>query len=189
MPLLSRFLARARLSRVQKHLGAKILDVGCGYGELLNFLPRCVESVTLLDSSDERLPKLRHRLARMPIPTTFLLGDISQEETGLPSSAFDTVVMAALIEHLKMPNSALRQVHRVLKMGGQLVLTSPMPFGGKLHRLGSRVGLTFPEAAQEHDRFYDRESLARMLEGSGFAIERYERFLWGLNQLVVARKK
>lgn len=188
MPLLSRFLTQARLSRVQKHLGRKILDAGCGYGELLDFLPPQVEWVVLMDRSEERLPKLQSRLACLSIHAEFLLGDISHDQQALPSDAFDTVIMAALLEHLKAPAPALQQVHRLLKPEGRLVLTTPTPLGGKLHALGSHLGLTFPEAAEEHERFYDQEGLSRLLARTGFSIAHYERFLVGLNQLVVGRK-
>jgi len=164
------------------------LDAGCGYGELLDFLPPGVESIVLMDRSEERLPKVQSRLACSSLHAEFLLGDISQDDNALPSGAFDTVLMAALLEHLKVPAAALRQAHRVLKPAGRLVLTTPTPLGGKLHWLGSRLGLTFPEAAEEHERFFDYDALARLFDETGFALENYERFLLGLNQLVVGRK-
>ena len=43
MPLFSKFLTQARLAQVREHLGRKILDIGCGYGELLEHLGPDVE--------------------------------------------------------------------------------------------------------------------------------------------------
>jgi len=187
MPLLSRFLTHARLSRVAKHLGGEVLDAGCGYGELLDYLPAQLQSVTLLDRSPERLPRLQTRLARGTVKAKFLLGDIAGQ-IALPDGYFDTVVMAALLEHLKTPGAALREARRLLKPGGSLVLTTPTPLGGKLHAWGSRLGLTYREAADEHEGFFDYESLQHVLNEEGFTFEGYERFLLGMNQLVVARK-
>lgn len=188
MPLLSRFLTHARLSRVAKHLKGEVLDAGCGYGELLDYLPECVCSVTLLDRSPERLPRLQMRLARGTVETKFLLGDIAVSEIALPPESFDTVVMAALLEHLKAPGAALRETRRLLKPGGSLVLTTPTPLGGRLHAWGSRLGLTYREAAEEHESFFDYEGLKHLLNEEGLICEGYERFLLGMNQLVVARK-
>ena len=188
MPLLSRFLTRARLSRVAKHLSGRVLDAGCGYGELLDYLPTCVHSVTLLDRSPERLPRLQTRLSRGTIHTRFVLGDIGAGEVALLPASFDTVVMAALLEHLRIPGAALRETRRLLKPGGSLVLTTPTPLGGRLHAWGSRLGLTYREAADEHERFFDYEGLNRLLSEEGFTCELYQRFLLGVNQLVVARK-
>jgi ubiquinone/menaquinone biosynthesis C-methylase UbiE len=188
MPLLSRFLTYARLSRVAKHLEGEVLDAGCGYGELLDYVPAHVQSLTLLDRSPERLPRLQTRLARGTVKAKFLLGDIAVGEVALPGACFDTVVMAALLEHLKTPGEALREVRRLLKPGGSLVLTTPTSLGGRLHAWGSRLGLTYREAADEHEGFFDYEGLKHLLNEEGLICERYERFLLGMNQLVVARK-
>jgi ubiquinone/menaquinone biosynthesis C-methylase UbiE len=96
--------------------------------------------------------------------------------------------MAALLERLKIPGAALREVRRLLKPGGSLVLTTPTPLGGRLHAWGSYLGLTYREAADEHEGFFDHEALKRLLNDEGFAYELYERFLLGMNQLAVARK-
>jgi SAM-dependent methyltransferase len=188
MPVLSRFLTHARLSRVAKHLGGDVLDAGCGYGELLDYLSPQVQSVTLLDRSPERLPRLQTRLAGRTVKATFLLGDIAAGEIALPLASFDTVVMAALLEHLKIPAAALREARRLLKPGGSLVLTTPTPLGGRLHAWGSYLGLTYREAADEHEGFFNHEALKRLLNDEGFACELYQSFLLGMNQLAVARK-
>ena len=188
MPLLSRFLTHARLSRVAEQLEGEVLDAGCGYGELLDYLPSHVQSLTLLDRSPERLPRLQARLARGTVKARFLLGDIAVGKIALPDASFDTVVMAALLEHLKIPGAALREARRLLKPGGSLVMTTPTPLGGRLHSWGSRLGLTYREAADEHEGFFDYEALKRLLNDEGFACELYQRFLLGMNQLAVARK-
>ena len=188
MPLLSNYLTQSRLSQVQKFLGKRILDVGCGHGELLDFFPPQVESVVFLDRSSERLPRLKARLSASQIQGEFLQGDIAKQVIHLEPNSFDTVVMAALLEHLKSPDWAMKQVHSVLKPGGRLVITTPTPLGGKLHRLGSYLGLTHREAAEEHERFFDFRGLKLLFERHGFRLDRYERFLAGLNQLAVGRK-
>jgi 2-polyprenyl-3-methyl-5-hydroxy-6-metoxy-1,4-benzoquinol methylase len=187
-PLLSRFLTHARLSRVAKYLSGTVLDAGCGHGELLDYLPVHVHSVTLLDRSPERLPRLQTRLSRGTVEAKFLLGDIAAGEIALPPASFDTVVMAALLEHLKIPDAAVHETRRLLKPGGSLVLTTPTPLGGRFHAWGSHLGLTYREAADEHEGFFDYEGLKRLLNAEGLICERYERFLLGMNQLVVARK-
>ena len=120
--------------------------------------------------------------------TRFLLGDIAAGQIALPPASFDTVVMAALLEHLKIPVAALRETRRLLQPGGSLVLTTPTPLGGKVHAWGSHLGLTYREAADEHEGFFDYEGLKRLLSEGGFTLELYETFLLGMNQLVVARK-
>ncbi len=189
MPLLSKWLTRTRLSRIRDHLGKRVLDVGCGQGELLDFLPPGVERVVLLDRRPERQKKIAERLSDHEVEAKFLVGDVEQGELDFPPGSFDTIVMAALIEHLRTPSAALACVHKLLSTEGKLVLTTPSPLGGRLHWVASYLGLVYAEAAQEHERFYDFPSLARLLDQSGFLVEHFERFLFGLNQLVVARKR
>ena len=117
-----------------------------------------------------------------------MLGDIVTGEIPLPAESFDTVVMAALLEHLKTPRKALEEARRLLRSRGSLVLTTPTALGGKLHAWGSHLGLTYREAAEEHEGFFDYSGLKQLLSEGGFTCERYERFLLGMNQLVVARK-
>jgi len=140
----------------------------------------------LLDRSSERKAEVERRLAGTSLSAVFLVADIDRDELNLNLPPCDTVVMAALLEHLEFPEVALKNLQQVMKRGARLVLTTPTPLGGKLHWLGSYLGLVYAEAAEEHVRFYNLDALKLLLEGSGFRIERYERFLFGLNQLVVA---
>jgi SAM-dependent methyltransferase len=60
----------------------------------------------------------------------FLLGNAFQladlnEKLPLPDKSFDVVVSVEGIEHLENPHLFLREVNRVLKDGGALILTTP----------------------------------------------------------------
>ena len=186
MPLLSKYLAHARLSRISPHLGREVLDLGCGYGELLDYLPSTVSRIVLLDRSSERQEAVERRLAGKKLSATFLTAEIDRDEVSLDLAPFDTVVMAALLEHLKSPEIALKNLQRLMKSGATLVLTTPTPLGGKLHWLGSYLTLVYPEAAKEHVKFYNYAALKALLEGAGFRIDHYEKFLFGLNQFLIA---
>jgi ubiquinone/menaquinone biosynthesis C-methylase UbiE len=155
----------------------------------LEYLPAGVERIVLLDRSPDRLSELIGRLNNTKVKADFLIESIDQPTLNLNLEPFDTVVMSAVLEHLKFPETALRHVYTFLRPNGRLVLTTPVPVGGKLHRLGSHLGLTYAEAAREHERFYDYTALRLLLKKVGFLLEHYERFLVGLNQLVVARKQ
>jgi SAM-dependent methyltransferase len=189
MPLLSKFLTRARLSRITRYLGRHILDAGCGYGELLDYLPAGVERIILLDRSPARQERLTSKLAHSKLQAEFWLVDLEQSGLHLNFAACDTVVMAALLEHLKYPDLVLKNIRPVMNADARLILTTPSPLGGKLHWLGSHLGLVYAEAAREHSRFYDFAALQLLLKRNGFLVRSYERFLFGLNQLVVAEKE
>jgi 2-polyprenyl-3-methyl-5-hydroxy-6-metoxy-1,4-benzoquinol methylase len=186
MPLLSKYLTHARLSRIGPYLGEEILDVGCGYGELLEYLHPTTKRIVLLDRSSERQSEVERRLARTKVTAEFVVEDIGDSEIKLNLPPFDTVVMAALLEHLTSPAIALQNIRNIMKSGAKLVLTTPTPLGGKLHWLGSHLGLVYVEAAEEHVGFHGYSALKSLFQAAGFRIDYYEKFLFGLNQLMIA---
>ena len=189
VPLLTNWLTHRRLLKVSQHLGRRVLDVGCGNGELLDYVPAWVERIVLLDSNPDRWLMIEKKPSSHRPFVQFLVRDINQDKIDLPSDSFDTVVMAAVLEHLKAPSYALKTIRAVLDDDGKLVMSTPTPAGGTLHKLGSYLGLTCPEAANEHQQFYDFPAIKQLMEENGFAIDFYGRFLLGLNQIWVARKK
>lgn len=163
--------------------------MGCGYGWLIDYLPRSVERLVLIDRSEKRRQLVESRLAGAKAAGRFIHADIEHESFQFTFSPVETVVMAALLEHLKAPKTALKNVYELLRPNGSIVITTPTWLGGKIHVVGSWLGLTNREAAQEHQCFYNRQSLAQLMVETGFIVEQYEIFQLGLNQLVVGRKR
>src|SRR5207247_8773449 len=143
------------LHKVNKYLGHRILDGGCGHAAIVNYLRAGVELILLLDRNPERQEKIKARVAQTKSQVKFLIRDIEQSEFDLNLTPFDTVVMAALLEHLQCPEVALKNIHKVMTAEGRMIVTTPSHIGGKLHGLGSYLGLVFAEAAHEHVRFYN----------------------------------
>lgn len=56
-------------------------------------------------------------------PDLDYVGDI--QHLPLPSSSFDTVLSAEVLEHVPDPDQALREIFRVLKPGGKFVISIP----------------------------------------------------------------
>lgn len=47
------------------------------------------------------------------------------ESTGLPDASFDLVLCTQVIEHCMNPWAAVREIHRILRPGGHLVVSAP----------------------------------------------------------------
>jgi len=85
-------------------------------------------------------------------------------DEGLPydDESFDLIWCSEVIEHLKDPEFAMKELKRVTKKGGELILTTPNSYA-LLFRALSLVGLT-PERIQrdDHLHFFDATDIERL---------------------------
>jgi SAM-dependent methyltransferase len=96
-------------------------------------------------------------------------GNVETDLTALPDAGLDLVIMRQLIEHLRDPRAALRQIRRKLSPQGVLAIDTPNR-GGWDYRLFRRRywgGYHIPR----HFHLFDLGSLARLLRETGYAIE------------------
>jgi ubiquinone/menaquinone biosynthesis C-methylase UbiE len=95
------------------------------------------------------------------------------EATRLPtlSASFDVISATAIIEHLCNPSYMLRDCHRVLRPGGIIAITTPVPF---FERIGTWIG-HLPK--EQHMHTFDLALLSTMLIQAGFKILEAERFM------------
>ena len=142
----------------------RVLDVGCATGrggeELLRARPGIL--VDGVDVLEERVEQAKERgYTRVHRASA----------TDLPAAdgVYDAVVSGELIEHLEDADvdRALREMRRVLRPGGVLMLTTPNP-DGMLWRLRRRSTLN-----ASHLSAHSRRSLRRRLERSGFTAVRF----------------
>lgn len=97
----------------------RLLDVGCGTGYLLEQALEREPSISAvgLDLSREMLSIARARLgSRVP------LVEGSAERLPFSDSAFDVVVTNSALHYLQEPEPALRELSRILRGGGTLVV-------------------------------------------------------------------
>ena len=181
MPPLSRHLQRRRLSKIRGYVRGAVLDLGCGDASLRAWL----DPNQTYTGVEIRADVVRD-FQQSGLPHRFIAADLDVDDLTLEPGAYDTIVMSAIIEHLRTPARALAGLPRFLAPGGRLVITTPTRLGDVVHRLGAVIGLFSREAEKEHQRIFDRGSLERLLRECGFVAERYETFDLGLNQLCVA---
>lgn len=99
----------------------RVLDAGCGAGHTaLAFAPRVAE-VVALDLTEQMLDQARRLAAERGLTNiTFQLGDV--ERLPFPDAAFDLVTSRYNAHHYPHPGVALREIARVLRPGGALLV-------------------------------------------------------------------
>jgi SAM-dependent methyltransferase len=165
---------------IREHVvdGARVLDAGCGSGRIFRYdLGPVAAQIVGVDIT----PQLREN----PNIHRPLLGDV--RALPLRDASFDVVLTSHVVEHLPRPEAAFREMARVLRPGGRLLVLTPnrfhyVPLVAALlpHRL--HVKFNRSRGVEERDifpTFYRANTagrLRRLLEGAGLSVERLERF-------------
>ena len=180
--LLTRFLSQQRFRQVRPYLQGSVLDIGCGYANLLEHISPVQVYVGI-----ESVSQIYQWLLKNHPDREFHLVDIDSQDLDL-GRKFDTIVMLAVVEHLTQPKKALCQIAAHLNPGGTLLITTPSPLGDRIHHLGARFKLFSQRAAEDHEIIFTRSALQTLLNDCGLQIEKYQKFLLGGNQFFVVQR-
>jgi ubiquinone/menaquinone biosynthesis C-methylase UbiE len=168
---------------VANHLQGDVLEIGVGTGATLRQLAtnEGISSFTGIDLSTGMLNQAKQVAAGLPFPVDLRQMDATRLD--FPDASFDTVTVSLTLCTVPDPAGTLREMARVCRPDGQLVLLehvlSPNPVIGWLQR---RVSPAQERMLGCHlDRTTDR--LVREL---GFQVERDEARLFGIFHLIVA---
>ena len=101
---------------------ARVLDVGCGDGLLMARLAPFMNKIVGVETDETAVALARDKLKTF---TNCEVIHASSYDLPAADNSFDVVVSADVIEHLKEPAEHLRQICRVVRRDGALVLTTP----------------------------------------------------------------
>jgi SAM-dependent methyltransferase len=168
-PQMREYVAIAdRLAR--EHVG-RVLDWGCGYGQISQLLrERGVETAAY----DFRPGAEPHVIQLEQFPQ--IEAHVSGEPVRLPfdSDSFDAVLSCGVLEHVQRPAESLAELRRVLRPRGRLyVYKLPNRFS-YLEAIARRVGLYY-HGYYPDDRIYDRRSAEALLTANGFTVDAFKR--------------
>ena len=108
-----------KLANVSKH--DSVIDVGCGEGYILSLLPKAKKSIGL-DISKVALNRAKKFLQNRK-DIELLLGD--GQNIRFEDDSFDVVICSEMLEHIPNPHAVIKELHRILKPNGNLVVSIP----------------------------------------------------------------
>lgn len=106
----------ARALEERQVRGGVLLDVGCGGGHLWSFVRERFARYIGIDAV---------RYADFPAEAEFAQSDLDTGRAPVPDNTADVVVSVETIEHLENPRAFMRELVRLAKPGGWIVVTTP----------------------------------------------------------------
>ena len=151
------------MSRLSDFDGKKIFDLGCSNGTVSYFLKKNGGQWTHADLD----------LANVITAKKILGENVLQFSEGrLPfgDKQFDMVIALDVLEHLDDDVAMVREIRRVLKPNGTVIVSTPISGGTFiLNRLKEKMGLT-PEIYGHKREGYSLAQLSELLEDNGFDV-------------------
>jgi len=122
LPAIQRLRATA-VELLRPRLGDRLLDVGCGTGEVVRTLAGLVGThgaVVGVEPSATMLDEARRRTGNSTLPVEFHPGNISRLD--FDDATFDSVTCERVFQHLDAPDTAIGELARVTRPGGRIVV-------------------------------------------------------------------
>ncbi len=153
--------------------GGKLLDLGSGEGAVAEFFQNHGCDVIAFDISEKALEKAKLRGLKIA------QGDV---EGKLPfkDHTFDIVFWGDNVEHLFLPEKTLKEIFRILKPNGRLILSTPN-MGYIRYRIYYLVHGMLPQTEWygkypwlwEHIRFFNKKIMKQFLSTNGFKLTKF----------------
>ena len=154
-----------------ERVGGRILEVGVGTGlSLPGYSGR--SKVFGIDISAPMLQRARNRVVRQQLNHVEGLAVMDAEELEFPDAAFDVVVAQYVVTAVPHPELALNEFARVVRPGGEIVITSRIGAEAglrgtvekKLMPVTSRLGFRTEFAWDRYVRWADTSPAVRLIE-------------------------
>ena len=191
---------QAIVERIARDRPSRILDWGCGWGQITELLIGADLTVESFDYRGPDAPNALIALERYPELHAYA----SSDPVALPydNGSFDAVLSCGVLEHVSDPDGSLEEIRRVLRAGGTLYCFKLPNRFSYLERIAKSVGL-YHHGQSPDDRLYTTRSARELLERhryevlelrranmlpllltAGWAARRAARTIWSANQML-----
>ncbi|WP_298502367.1 class I SAM-dependent methyltransferase [uncultured Methanobrevibacter sp.] len=154
------------VNEIQKLPGGKLLDVGCGNGNLFKYLSGSEYELFGVDFSQNMIKEAENNCQEN---ASFKVADA--ESLPFDSDMFDIIVCNASFHHYIHPDNVLREMHRVLRDGGKLLIGDP--YIPTAVRPVMNVLTKFSDKGDYH--FYGENEMKKLFKKIGFVPVSFEK--------------
>lgn len=190
------YFIASNLSMYKPVYGTRVLDIGCGNGNISMFLGRLGYDVLGIDVS----PKAIDRANQLNDLSNVVFRNVSAEELSQMETRYDAIICSEVLEHLTSPEDILHIISKILKDDGILFVTVPNGRGPReviitkpvqklqqhngialkglmlLKKIMGYNGKTVQSDADDlgHVQFFSKKDLYQLANRAGFTVQNFE---------------
>lgn len=139
--------------------GLKVLDAGCGFGTIEQFI-----DAIGIDQNSYNIEQAKSQLPNKD----FRVGTL--EDLPFPDDSFDAVIMLETLEHLQNEEDSLKEISRICKPGAKLILS--VPNDRLLYKIIDLEYWLIPFLTKRpRHRHYNKNVLKHKLKENGFYVK------------------
>ena len=169
-----------RLRRLASGRADRVLEIGCGQGTGARIIHDLFDPQDYvgIDLDPRMIQRARRRSGGLP-NATFAEGDVAR--LAFADASFDRVIDFGILHHIPNWRDALREVHRVLKTGGEFLFEDL-----SVETWERGIGIPFKRMTEHpYEQMFRKQELIDELAALGFDVETHEAsplsfyYFWG----------
>ena len=169
---LGNFLVNWRVKKIIPYLNGKTIDIGCGTNQLI------------------------HRYKNGLGVDVYQWGNVDlivKDSSILPfdQNSFDTATIIASLNHIPNRENVLKEVNRILKPEGRIIITMLPPFISKLwHKIRNPWDADQQERKMKKGEVFGltKSEIRKMFVGANFRIVKTKKFMFFINNIIIGEK-
>jgi ubiquinone/menaquinone biosynthesis C-methylase UbiE len=158
---------------------ARVLEIGCSFGQMTMLLARRFEHLTAVDISPRSVEIAAKRLRHYGLTHVRCAVDDAETLRSMPDGAFDIAFSFSTLRFCPRPDQALSAIRDTLRPGGIAIVDFPNRHS-PWHALVKPLLGIVPHI---HDRLYSRGEAMALCRTSGFTVAQARCFLFTSRRL------